>query len=377
MKKFLIHIFVYALPILIFAGALGAFYGVGVYSGEWGRDMDAAIEAQRRDHSILLGYAYNEQNQYYKLKNADYYQADMIALGTSRAMQFKSVYFKGGFYNCGGAVSGNYDEYLNFLQNLSYKPKAMLLDLDSWVFNDEWNKWCVAYDTFVPIQKADRKTLAMVKAMITDFMDGLWTWTDLRDSYANNIGFRGKIKDDGFMYDGSYYYGDTYRTMKSREDFDFTDTRERIAAGDSRFQYGEHIDQDTVKKLNDLLRYCEENNIYVIGYLAPFPPGIFAQMQKSGNYGYMGEITPVCEKLFKKYGFEYYDYADGAELGLTDEYFIDGFHGSEVTYAYMVRDMIEKDSKIIEYIHIDKLNALLDHAYSGLVFEEPDSRTVE
>lgn len=373
MKKFLVHILLYAFPVFV---AVSLLCGPGIYSGEFG-NIDAAIQAQRNDHSILIGYGYNEQTAYYKWQNANYYQADIIALGTSRAMQFKKTYFSGEFYNCGGGVAGNYDEYRNFLENLSYEPNIMILDLDTWVFNHEWNWSCYTYDTFIPILKTDRKLQSMIKAMLEDWLDGAWTWRDLKRKYPNNIGFNGKVRDAGFMYDGSYYYGNEYRNPECQEDYMFIDTKKRIASGYGRFEYGEHIDPETIKRLQELLLYCSEHNIYVVGYTAPFAPSIYEQMQTSGQYHYLDEIAPACKKIFDSYGFEFYDYADGSTLGVTDNYFLDGFHGSEVTYAYIIQDMVAHDSKIARYVNDEKLNSLLEHTYNALVFEDPDHRTYE
>ena len=68
-------------------------------------------------------------------------------------MQFKDVFFEKSFFNCGGAVAGNYNEYENFLKNLEYKPECILLGLDTWVFNDAWNQSCGDYSSFEKIEK--------------------------------------------------------------------------------------------------------------------------------------------------------------------------------------------------------------------------------
>lgn len=362
------------IPIFIIIGIMGIFYRIGYYAGEFA-DIDEAIEDQRADHAILVGYGYKSDGVYYKLHNANYYQADIIALGTSRAMQFKGIYFKESFYNCGGAVSGNYNEYRNFLQNLSYTPETVILDLDSWVFNDEWNRSCTEYNELIQIQKSDDNVMHMLKLMIKDYLNKKWTWDSLSE-YANNIGFNGKVRDHGFMYDGSRYYGSAYRYPEEQDDYMFVASKYLISRGNKGFQYGEHIDPDTLVQLDNLLSYCAENDIYVIAYVAPYAPSIYEEMENSGNYGYLSEIAPACEVELGKFGFEFYDYTDGSCLGVTDDFFIDGFHGSEVTYAYMVRDMIAHGSRIDDYIDNDKLNLLLDSAYSGMTFEDPDRRTV-
>ncbi len=374
MKRFIKDVLLYAIPLMI-VGIIFLMFGVeGYLVGEF-KNLEYLIEKQDRDHSVLVGWGYNEQTPYYKLLGANYYQADVIALGTSRAMQFKGVYFKSSFYNIGGGCSGNYDEYKNFLQNLNYTPKIMLLDLDAWVFNAGWNWVCEDYSEFKEIKRKNRNIFSMTKTIVQDYVNGKWDFDDLA-LYANNEGFNGKVKDTGFMYDGSYYYGFLYRYPEESTDYQFVNTLSRIEEARDYFEYGEHVDQNTLEQLESLLQYCQKNEIYVIGYLAPFAPRVYKTMAESGNYGYLEEISPACRELFEKYGFAYFDYGNGAELGVTDAYFVDGFHGSDVVYGLMVEDMIKSDETLASCINDEKLEELLANAFSEVVFENPDTRSV-
>lgn len=251
----------------------------------------------------------------------------------------------------------------------------MLLDLDAWVFNDDWNRKCDDYSEFKEIERENRNIFSMTKAIAQDYVNGKWDFDDLL-LYANNEGFNGKVKDTGFLNDGSCYYGFLYRYPEKSTDYQFVDTLSRIEEGRARFEYGEHVDNDTLEQLESLLQYCQENDIYVIGYLAPFAPCVYKTMSESGNYGYLEEITPACQELFAKYDYAYFDYGDGAVLGATDAYFVDGFHGSEVVYGLMVEDMIKSDEMLASCIDNEKLAALLANAFSELVLENPDTRSV-
>ena len=71
---------------------------------------------------------------------------------------------------------------------------------------------------------------------------------------------------------------------------------------------------------------------------------------------------------------EIYDYADGAALGVTDAYFVDGFHGSEVTYAYLLKDMAAKNQSVKDAVNLKKMDELICGRYSEKVFFDPDER---
>lgn len=372
MKKFVKNIVLFLMPFLLLAAGMIPFYIKALKCGEL-VDIEDAIELQRENCNSLMGLGYNEQTSYYKLINADYYKADVLALGTSRVMQFKKEFFQGTFYNCGGSVHGNYNEYLNFLENLDYKPKCILLGLDAWVFNDAWNQSCGDYSNYVKIQKIHRSKGIMLKSMIQDWINGKWTFDDL-GNYPDNIGFNGCIKDEGFMCDGSYYYGNVYRNPEEDGDYLFADTLKRIENGVSRFEWGDHIDQDTLEQLDKLLSYCTQNDIEVIGFLPPFAPTVYETMEETGNYGYLAEIEPACVDLFNRYNFEFYNYMDGAYFDVTDDYFIDGFHGSEIVYGYIIKDMVSKGSEISSYTDLHHTDNILENAYDGRTFYDPDKR---
>lgn len=368
MKRFLRQFIIFILPFSVIGIAYIFFWCIGYYIGEF-RDVDLIIQKQRDDHSVLYGTGYNPQTIYYKLENANFYQAEVITLGTSRVMQFKSDYFEDKFYNCGGAVGGNFDEYLNFVKNLKYKPKIIILGMDEWIFNSEWNHSCTAYQDYAPIELTERNTLVMLTKIIEDFIQGSWRLAEI-DNYAMNYGFNGRIRDNGYLWDGSYYEGNIYRGAEYQDNYRFVDTYSRIDENRSRFEWGDHIDNKTVRLLENLLKFCKDNDIKVIGFAPPFAPSVYDKMMESGQYGYIHEISPVCEEVFAKYDFEYYSYMDGMILGMDDTYFLDGFHGSEVVYGCVIQDMIAEGSGISKYVNEEKLNKLIEERYSPFLLQE-------
>ena len=161
MKKFLYRFFVFLVPFLCVAIVTLPFFYAGYKTGEL-RDFNSLIEAQRNEHTVYIGMGYNEQTGYYKVKNVNYYQADVIALGTSRVMQFQSDFFTGSFYNCGGAVNQNFREYTFFLTDLEYKPEVIILGMDSWVFNDAWNHGLPVLNLDMSVMMIERNKVVML-----------------------------------------------------------------------------------------------------------------------------------------------------------------------------------------------------------------------
>lgn len=372
MKKFIGQVLLFLSPLLIVPIVYAYIYYSAAKTGEFAA-VDVNIERQREDGGILFGMGYNEQTDYYKLKNLTYYKPELFALGTSRVMQFKDEFFDGSFYNCGGAVGQNYSEYRNFIRNVDYDPKMVIIGIDYWVFNDNWNNWCRDYDEFEEIESMDADIPALMKTIVSDRLHNKWTGETI-NNYPDNLGFNGRVKDAGYMNDGSYYYGNLYRNPESSDDCQFAETLDRIGHGGVRFEWADHIDDDTLRQLKDLLSYCRERDIYVIGFLAPLPPAIYDVMVKSGDYGYLDEVAPACGEIFGEYNYEFYDYLDGEKLGMGDEYYIDGSHGSELVYGRIIEDMAEHGSKVKRYADLNTIRKLLSDPYSKVVFENPDMR---
>ena len=372
MARFLKNILIFLIPIWLIIISLLSIFFIAKSTGELDSIENNSV-IQRNNRNCIIGLGYNEQTSYYKLLNANKIKAPIISLGTSRVMQFKEFFFSTDFYNCGGAVNGNYHEYINFLKNLDYKPETIIIGLDAWVFNNAWNYSCDSYEDFSQVKETERGTLPLLKSILIDAVKRKWTLKDLQN-YPYNIGFNGRVKDAGFMIDGSYYYGYIYRNPAASEDYEFIDTLDRISKGNNRFEWGEHIDEDTINQLSDLLNYCQNEKIHVIGFLAPFAPSIYEAMDNNTNYNYISEIAPACSYLFNNYGYEFYDYLDSKCLNVTDDYFVDGFHGSEVVYSLLLKDMNNNGSIVQNYIDIDRINDLIDNSYSPLVFEDPALR---
>ena len=58
------------------------FYLVAVNCGEF-KDIEENVEAQRKNHDMLIGLGYNEQTTYYKLINANYFNLNSFNYNNS------------------------------------------------------------------------------------------------------------------------------------------------------------------------------------------------------------------------------------------------------------------------------------------------------
>ena len=364
-KKVMIFLF----PLIL---VFSIMYGRYIYAGLSTLELlpfDFAIAVQEVRNNSLLGMGYNEETQYYKLTRAHWKKTPVISLGTSRVMQFSSRYFeKDAFYNCGGIARYNFDEYLNAIKNLDYMPEVVILGIDFWLFNEAFIGTCPEFPSYTEITISGRAFNDILKQIKKDYDNGKWSYDDILN-YPGEIGFNGRIKQNGFQRDGMYFYGDIYRHPEQATDYQFKDTLERIETGTRRFEYGDEIYEKTIKDLEGLIKYCKEQGITVVGFLAPVAPTIIDTMMASGNYRYIEQIPGVCSRIFDKYEYTFIDLLDMQEYGFGDESYIDGFHGSQVVYAVIAKILSEKNERLASFINLTELSNLIDNRFNNMLFD--------
>src|SRR5262249_6018692 len=117
MRRFGLKLLLYVLPVAVYAAV-----GIGLlgYAGEYTR-LESVAAAQAGPQRVLYGRAYKDNYFSYKLISARQRAADLLVLGSSRVMQFRSYLVQpgaGSFYNAGGGAASVFD-LRQFLDGLS------------------------------------------------------------------------------------------------------------------------------------------------------------------------------------------------------------------------------------------------------------------
>lgn len=364
MKKFCLKIAVFILPLFLFL--VPPIY-ILKHSGENFNDLDATLKSNKK---AIIGYSYHEKNyRYLKWKKLMIEKPyEVVALGSSRVLQFRENMFETSFYNAGYTISG-VEDFVPFLKSIPRNkyPKYLVIGLDQWMFNENW-------DTIQTIKKSSFWTDAFRKN--PDIKTFLTTWDDLLNSKYNFnitnhkngiklIGLNACVNNVGFRNDGSMDYGTTIEKKlindTTANDYNFNDTFPRIEGGRVQFKYGNKINPKAISELEKLLTYCKNNGIYVVAFFPPFADAVNKKMNDSKKFGYKDKLYQQCNPIFKKYSFELYDYSSLGTVNSNDSEVIDGFHGSEVTYVKMLLNMLNSDSKLNEVSNTEKLSSDLNN----------------
>ncbi len=318
-------------------------------------------ELLSKKEKFQLGYRFNERNANYMKWKAltTLPRQDVVAIGSSRVLEFREEMFDKSFYNAGYTIGKIPDVriFWNSLPKNKY-PKILIVGMDQWMFNPNFddfssaaapNKWETAYQ-FYPNR-------ASFQNFWNDFVDGnvnILAKTEIQEGRLrigyNAIGFR-----TGFNNDGSIWYGDPVQQLIDGDRSFYEDADDRIREGKRKFEYGSTANPKAFEELAKLADFCKDNNIYLIAFFPPYAEGVLQKMETSGKYHYLDSLFIKCAPILKARGFECYDFTSIKTAGSSDDEVIDGFHGSEVTYAKMLIKMLEKSSKLNEVANKNKL----------------------
>jgi hypothetical protein len=314
----------------------------------------------------LFGLAYRYYDKSYKFHMTDEVEhPQVLALGSSRIMQVKRSVVSPdySFYNAGGAIQ-NVQELPLFVGKLHDSPQLILVNLDQWWFNRAYIEEDQPFSPTVYDEPEFEfsKLGQFICDFYTDFVMGKINLMEVFSS--NHIGLNAICNENGFAADGSRYQGDMIKAPEQQEDYNFKNVLGRIQNGNLRFQYGDQADGTQIRVVDDFLRLCDERNIKVVAFLPPLAPFVWQRMQETGKYGYMSQLYSMLQPVFEKHeGCSLYDFTNVTATGAHNYDFDDGFHGSEIIYNGMIREMVRQDSTLVPFFVSEAEMDRLDSVY--------------
>ena len=263
---------------------------------------------------------------------------DILVLGSSRAMQFKSYMFHDSlkFYNAGGSI--NKIRHLNlFISKIQeeHLPKQIVLSIDPWWFNESWDD-LKTKQADIDLDKQINPIKVVLKSWKSIFFDMKDSKIKIHKLFdnKNNIGLSAKMKNAGFQNDGSYNYGfvDYGVNLEQRSTDDILDCENF----DDRFLPCKKINQKAIDELKKFIHYCKLKKINVIGLIAPFPSFINKHIKDNESvYINFTRLAPTLRFIFEKNDMKFYNFMSLSKNKDEDQLFIDGVHGAPIIYSKM------------------------------------------
>lgn len=344
MKRFLLRIFLFFLPIVLVLS-------VPVYtlwsSGEFFCRLERVAFNQQ-----LVGYAYNSTNyqkiKWYRTSKDEAFQ--IVVLGSSRTLMFEEKMFSKRFYNNGYTIR-KLNDVITFLESVPVDklPENIILGLDQWMFNSAWSDGTA--DMNASDYKEGFKVIPNVQDIVNVYRDlyfGKYK-LNLINHHPGYLGLNAQVNGMGLRSDGSMNYGNSPIDDDGFKS-GFSKTLRYIRGGNSRFKYGDSVDEEAYTSVLEILSFCRMNDIVLVAFLPPFPNSVVTEL-KSGNHQYIWEIHDVLRPLFDLYGYEIFDFTDTSKLGSYDENFIDGFHGGTETYQRILSEIKNSSTEFSRLIN--------------------------
>lgn len=337
----------------------------------------AAIVAEQQRTGAIYGSAFNGGSARYRLELAAARGPEVAAVGSSRVMSFRQEFFTRPFANLGGVVA-NLDEGRNFTRLLSEGrlPPIILFGIDYWWMNQTAAKLEPIMDGNVLTFRKLTAPLLMVGQGKLE--PGLFLDLALGRSVPNpmmkapTLGINALKTMNGMRPDGSVHYGIQFFEPPDRNP-EARDTW-RAQALDFRIRGGRPIEKRNLDLLKAMIAALEAGGGHVVAFIPPVAPSIRDGIEKD----------PVAKGFVDRFradaaatlGPRLFDFHDGVAGGDDDCEYIDGFHGGEVTYVRMLREMAKSDPALAAVADTAAIDAAIAaHKGHALAILERDAYT--
>lgn len=361
---------VYGVTLLIAAGILSIpFFAALHYLRVMGEvPMSEVIEAQLQNRGkkiCLFGSGLVNGDFNYKTALYDRIQPDVVGLGSSRVLNFRSDMFTGSFLTLGGGFNSLSEGEALVKHILArHKPKLILFGIDYWWFN---NIYIPASYHFSPPPTLDEPMSPVTKFLkvISFVLEGKVTLSEIISASSNpfydncHFGLTAKKYRDGFAPDGSYYYGGFVTGLRKSDDPRFLRTLNKVRNGISRFSYNSELDPAHLATFERIVTMLQQSGVPTVYFFTPFPKVLDdAMAQYADGYGYIKKL----HEYLKNKGLTVYDFSDMTPYGGTDCEFLEGIHGGDVLYARMLEQLAERDPRARPWLDAPHLKDYLRYA---------------
>jgi hypothetical protein len=313
-------------------------------AGEYA-SLRTIVERQKSDPAFCIyGSALHGDSFFYKMEGEKAQKPDIISLGSSRVLQFRSKFFRDSFYNMGLAIDSiNGGEQLFQLMEATDRPKIILLGVEYWWFNEGFAS--TTYKSRLPTPSPRMKFSNLIeparflwqgKVTLSQLMNILFSSSDAQCF----LGLKAIQSHSGFGPDGSYYYTDLITGKAPHAEISLADSRSSIEQGTGRFIYGASVHPKHWEEFVHWLESMRAQGIAIIPFLPPIAPSVYQEMQKHHDqYSYIDDLL----KQAKAAGISLADFRDARAFGSSDCEFIDGLHGGDITYARLLLSLAKKN----------------------------------
>lgn len=341
-KKFIIFLLMVILLNVIWSGLLGKLY-------EHNPLDEVIYEQHKRD--AIYGSILNNNEFSYSTELVTFRKPAVIALGSSRVLPFRQEFFSEQFAGAGRAITQikEAEIFLSKVLENGVKPEVVLFGIDFWWFHESLSKRNTsARHIQTEGEFASNKLRGFMNHVIQRRVEIGSAYRKVlygaeKEDYEkykefHSLGLGALQNFSGLRKDGSYFYGNILTGFRKSPDIAFKSTLQRIKKGSDKFRHGQNISEDAWSSLMNFMVKARDNNIRVVLFYPPLSDKAYDAINREPiGYKYIKLLTERLEKTGVFFNFH-----NPTKLSATECEFVDGFHGGEVVYARLLKEMSKK-----------------------------------
>ncbi|HAT1969092.1 hypothetical protein D7270_04890 [Legionella pneumophila] len=320
-------------------------------------------------------YYYDYKREFVKQR-----KPDIMALGSSRALSFHEEVFTVPFTNAGqGMVS--LEQGIVFIKDMLqyHKPKAIILSLDFWWFNDRVGGKGYGFTTF----DGTKVTLTKLLKPYTLLAEGNISWEDFLTitflakkanslTNFNNLGILAIKTSSGTKSDGSIHWGHSVLTGEDVYDYKFQRGLKYIDDGVSNYEYAQDFSKSRMEELDQIVKLCKDNKIELFIFIPPVAETIYLKMASMRDkYLYIDKLR----NYLHDYPVYVNDFHDPDTIHSSNCEFPDHYHGGDVTYLKILLQMSEnpKNVGLKKYLKMDLIREMINKFEGNVLVQFDES----
>lgn len=322
--------------------------------------VERAVAAQAGGKFAIFGSGVSQDFVDYKLRLYAAVKPEIAVVGSSRVMQFRGSYFRRPFVNVGG-TAGNLSVLRSTIDAMLriHRPQAVIIGLDFWWFSAGWQK-----DPFAPEPPTSGSyvyDLETLKAPWKWLLEGKIGWREffapLTGAFRDDrFGIMAQRSSDGFASDGSWHYTADVTGQQRPFDYQFGDTLKQVRYGIKAFAPAPVLSEEHLDAFAEIYCRLKSRGIQTYVFIAPLSATVLdAMRERQAGYPHLFSLyTALMER-----GIDVMDFTDPRKFGSSDCEFVDGFHGGEVTYTRILRDLVDRYHALVAYVDVERINRVL------------------
>ncbi|WP_158824832.1 hypothetical protein [Mucilaginibacter lacusdianchii] len=349
MKRFLLRLLIFVIPVALFIIVGEAL----LYRYKETVPINTVMQKQLsgKDEIYFGRTLFNNPETPLKMAMMKVKKPDIITLGISVVLQYRDFYFhpyESRFYNGGFMLRNVYDlhTYVSMIRkNVVHKPKLIIFG-----FDPSWIKKSYVFDTKNNITNPDKDGVNNLNNHI-GAIQSIWHQViinDLNDSSCLYKGYgKAGMQGNGYRRDGSMHNWNQIKNYLSNKHYsDVYGYKKHLQANTLMYNKPMKVDLHKVNLLLNSLSAIKQMGIDLIVYCPPMSDDFYSYAVTNKGFQQIFPTYLSLQNKLIKNKYHVIPFCTPKQIGLTDDYMLDGIHAGEVMvsrlfYNYIISNHIK------------------------------------